>query len=336
MISVSGHGVDTVRATFRVLDSVPVFDKGWQTDMLGAGFRKNSQAFIEDGQPVTIESYQYQDQDNSTLRFGLRGGEYLWTEFSAPRLIDSSLINTSLASPQQVEELLEYAGNYASALIPGAPTVELHKLNKLDYAADLAAGDMVAGVISAGSQFKIKGARKTSTHVYPGETATVRSASAAFRTYAKGHELHEKLRPSDREKYADIIRLTKAEGVTRMEFSDRRRGGLAWSCLSEGAVTFSGRLEEGFGGGVVFIGGLARLEAEISSLGLSSQRESSLLKFATRYAVLGEDGIKQRYSKPTFYRTKRMFQEYGLRLDDLCSFEGEIDLRPVIEELRAA
>jgi hypothetical protein len=121
-----------------------------------------------------------------------------------------------------------------------------------------------------------------------------------------------------------------------MEFSDRRRGGLSWDCLTAAPVGFSERLKAGFGGGVVVVGGLAHLEAEITSLGLNSRRASSLLTFATRYALLGEDGMKERYSKPTFYRTKHLFLEHGLRLDDVCAFEGEIDLRSVIQELRAA
>ena len=89
-------------------------------------------------------------------------------------------------------------------------------------------------------------------------------------------------------------------------------------------------------GGGVMVGGLAKLEADIAALGLSSQRESTLLKFATRYAVLGEDGMKARYSKPTFYRHRKMFLEHGLRLDDLCTYQGEVDFRPAIEVLRAA
>jgi hypothetical protein len=304
--------------------------------MLGAGFRHSSQTFLEDGEVINSDSYQYQDEQYSTLRLNLRAGSYLAAEFSAPRLLDDSPINTRLASPDEVSELLEFVGGYASALIPGEPALELHKLSRLDYAADLAAGLMLPGVISAGAQFRIPGARKLSSYVYPGETAMVRSPTAAFRTYAKGRELHEKLRPSDREKYAEVIRVTREKGITRMEFSDRRRGGLAWDCLADAPTGFSERLETGFGGGVVVVGGLAHLEAEISSLGLNSRRASSLLTFATRYALLGEDGMKERYSRPTFYRTKRLFQDYGLRLDDVCSFEGEIDFRPVIRELRAA
>jgi hypothetical protein len=336
VISLSAHGVDTVRASFRVLDSVPETDPGWRSEMLGAGFEHSSRTFLEDGEVINSDTYQYQDERYSTLRLTMRGGSYLAAEFSAPRLLDDSPINTRLASPGEVDELLEFVGGYASALIPGEPALERHKLSRLDYAADLEAGPMLPGVISAGAQFRIPGARKLSSHVYPGETSTVRSSWATFRAYSKGLELREKLRPADREKYAEVIRLTREKGVTRMEFSDRRRGGLAWSALPAGSVGFSERLQQGFGGGVVVVGGLAHLEAEITALGLDSRRAASLLTFATRYAVLGEHGMKERYSKTAFHRTKRLFLEYGLRLDDVCSFEGEIDLRPVIQELKAA
>lgn len=328
--------MDTVRATFRVLDAIPATDPAFKMEMMGAGFRAQCQDWIEDGQLVRSEQFTYQDPENSTLRFFLRGGEYLAAEFSAPRLLDDSPVNLRLATPVEVEELVEFAGNYARALIPGSPAIALHKFNRVDYAVDLAAGDMLPGVISAGAQFHFPGARSPSTHVYPGETVTVRASQHTFRTYAKGHELEQKLSRKDRDRHANIIHLAKQKGLARMEWSNRTKGGLSRDAIKQGPVSFSELLEAGLSGGVVTIGGLAHLEAQISSLGLSSQRESTLVKFATRYAVLGEDGMKQRYSKRTFYRHKRLFLAYGLRLDDVCTFSGEVDFRPVIQFLRAA
>ncbi len=52
VISLNAHGVDTVRASFRVLDSIPETDPGWQSDMLGAGFEHSSRTFLEDGEVV--------------------------------------------------------------------------------------------------------------------------------------------------------------------------------------------------------------------------------------------------------------------------------------------
>ena len=335
-ISVEHHGVDTVRATFRVLDAIPARDSGFQTEMMGAGFRHEVRSWIEDGQRVESDTFAFQDEGNSTLRYWLRGGEYLQAEFSAPRLLDDSPVNLRLAQPAEVMELLEFAGSYGRELIPGAPSVQFYKLNRLDYACDLAAGSALPGVISAGAQFRFPGTRKASAHTYPGESSTIRSSQRTFRAYGKGMELEAKLSPAERKQYANVIQLAREKGLTRMEMSNRTKGGLSVAMLTRGARDFSERLEAGFPGGVVSIGGLARLEAQISSLGLSSQRESTLIKFATRYATLGEDGMKARYSKGTFHRHKRMFLDYGLRLDDVCEFSGEIDFRPVIETLRAA
>lgn len=336
VIGVEGHGFDTVRATFRVLDAIPATDSEFQNEIMASGFRRQCQDWIEDGERVRSERFTYQDSDRPTLGFQLRGGEYLTTEFSAPRLLEDSPANLHLADSDQVDELLEFAGNYGRQLIPGAPELALHKYNRLDYACDLATGDKLPGVISAAAQFRFPNARKTSTHVYPGETATTRSSQRTFRCYDKGTELLHKLSPADREVHRRTIDVLKSKGVTRMELMDRTKGGLSRDSLAHGAVGFAERLETGLSGGVVTIGGLAQLEAQITSLGLSSQRESTLLKFATRYALLGEDGMKARYTKRTFYRHKRMFLEYGLRLDDVCTYSGEIDFRPVFKVLRSA
>ena len=335
-LSVERYGVDTVRATFRVLDAIPVTDPNYRGEMLAAGFTESTTSMLEGDDVVQTQSFFFQDPANSTLRYELRGGEYLATEFSAPRLLDDSPVNLELATRDQVGELLEFAGEYARQLIPGVPAVEFWKLNRLDFACDLAAGKALPGVISAGAQFRFPGTRKASSHTYPGESSTIRSAQRTFRTYGKGIELEAKLKPAQREQYGELIQLTKAKGLTRMELMNRTRGGLSADMLDRAPQDFAQRLEAGFPGGVVTIGGLARIEAQISSLGLSSQRESTLLKFATRYAVLGEDGMKARYSKRTFHRHKRLFLEAGLRLDDLVDYSGEVDFRPVIRLLKEA
>lgn len=336
VIGVEAHGIDTVRATFRVLDAIPATDSEFQTEMMATGFRHQCQDWIEDGERVRSERFTYQDSARPTLGYQLRGGEFLTTEFSAPRLLEDSPANLELANSDQVHELLEFAGNFGRELIPGSPALELFKLNRLDYAADLATGDMLPGVISAAAQFRFPNARKTSTHVYPGETATIRSSQRTFRCYDKGAELLHKLSPTERDHHARTIEGLKSKGVTRMELMDRTKGGLSFDSLEHAPVGFAERLETGLHGGVVTIGGLTQLEAQIASLGLSSQRESTLLKFATRYALLGEDGMKARYSGRTFRRHKRMFLEHGLRLDDVCTYSGEIDFRPVFKVLRSA
>src|SRR5690606_24176129 len=152
--------------------------------------------WIEDGEIVESDRFIYQDEGNSTLRYELRGGEYLTTEFSAPRLLDDSPVNLHLANSAEVEELLEYSANLGAGLIPDAPAVGFHKLNRLDYTVHLAAGAASPGVISAAGQFRFPRARKASTTVYPGETATIRSSQMTLRTYGKGPELEAKLSPT--------------------------------------------------------------------------------------------------------------------------------------------
>lgn len=334
-ISVSGHGVDTVRATYRVLDAIPHTKDSYRRELFGAGFQAHSRQWLENDTVVHSEVMRYRDPNNSTLGLELRGGEWLTTEFSAPRLIDDSPVNLNLATGEQVMQLLEDVRLSAEKLIPGAH-LGLKKLNRLDYAVDLVTGNGLAGVISAASQFRFPRTRKASTIVYPGETATIRSSQRTFRAYSKGLELEFKLKPKQRKEFSNVIQLAKKEGLTRLEVTDRPRGGLAADRLFSGAFDFAETLETGLNGGTVVVGGLAKLEAQIAGLGLSSQRESTLLKFATRYALLGMDGMRVRYSKATFFRHRKMFLEHGLHLDEVCTYQGEVDFKPTIKVLRAA
>jgi len=334
-MSVSAHGVDTVRATYRVLDVIPHAQDSYRRELFAVGFEAHSKQWLEDGLVVHSEVLRWRDPENPTLGIDLRAGEWLAAEFSAPRLLDDSPVNLNLATGEQVAELLEDVRQRAEKLIPGAH-LGLEKLNRLDYAVDLATGSALPGVISAASQFRFPRTRKSSTHVYPGETATIRSAQRTFRAYSKGLELGYKLKPKQRKEFSNVVEMAKLQGLVRLELMNRPKGGLASDRLFSGAVDFAGALETGLGGGAVMVGGLAKLEAEIAALGLSSQRESTLLKFATRYAVLGADGMKARYSKPTFFRHRKMFLEHGLRLDEVCTYQGEVDFRPAIEVLRAA
>jgi II/X family phage/plasmid replication protein len=99
---------------------------------------------------------------------------------------------------------------------------------------------------------------------------------------------------------------------------------------------FAEKLEQGFPNGRVYIGGLHKLRAQIDALPVSTQRRASLIAFATRYATLGYEGMQAAYSKPTFYRQRKQFQEHGLCLDDVTHFSGEVDFNPVIKQLRDA
>jgi hypothetical protein len=335
-MELEGFGYDTIRAQWKLENNVPVLDSAWQDEMLQAGFRDRSSRFLDGDTVVRSDLWTWQDSDNDTLRIGVRAGQYVMAEFSAPRLLDDSPVNLSLVTGHQVGDLLADVKDRFISMTPGDPVPVFEKILRADYAVDLAAGDALAGVISASAQFKLPRARKVNTNIYPGETATVRSAAFTFRSYGKGLELEYKLSPKERIQYSTIIKTAQEKGLTRMEFSDRRRGGLTYDSLSTGASDFASHLEHGFSGGRVYIEGLNGLQMEIDQLPVSSQRKSSLIAFAVRYATLGRDGMQAAYSRPTFYRQQRQFLEHGLRLDDVCSYQGEIDFRPVIEHLRAA
>jgi II/X family phage/plasmid replication protein len=106
--------------------------------------------------------------------------------------------------------------------------------------------------------------------------------------------------------------------------------------LEDGPQMFADKLERGFPGGVIYIGGLYKLRMEIDALDVSAQRKNSLLAFAARYAALGYEGMQTAYSRATFYRQRKQFQEHGLCLDDITHFHGEVDFNPIIRCLKAA
>ncbi len=84
------------------------------------------------------------------------------------------------------------------------------------------------------------------------------------------------------------------------------------------------------------IGGLDYIRREVDGRAdLSTQTRNTLIAFAVRYAELGEDGMLAVMASRTFYRNKKRFLDSGLRLDDLTTYSGEMDLRPVINEVEA-
>lgn len=288
------------------------------------------------GEVVASETWSWQDPTNSTLRFHLRGGRHLAAEFSVPRLLDDSPVNLRLASADEATEVLEYVGNLAGLQIPGASTPTLQKLSRADYACDLFAESSAPGVISAGAQFRMPGTRKMNKQLHPHEGAIIRTPQQTMRTYSKGLELVHKLSPAQQKEHAPIIQLALQKGLTRMEHMNRPRKSMSLEYLDAGPRLFADRLEQGFPGGVVYIGGLHKIRAEVDGLELSAQRKNSLLAFATRYAALGFEGMQAAYSRPTFYRQRKQFQDAGLCLDDITQFHGELDFNPVIHQLRAA
>lgn len=337
-MEIAAHGFDTLRPIWELPDGLPVTDPGWRSEMLDAGFVARATQLKDEktGDYVTSEVWSWRSPENSTLGLDVRGGRYIAAEFSVPRLLDDSPVNLRLASPDEAVEVLEYVGNLAGLQTPGASAPVLQKLARADYACDLFADSTAPGVISAGAQFKLPGTRKMNKQLHPHEGAIIRTPQQTMRTYSKGLELLHKLTPAQRKQHAATIQYAKDRGLTRMEHMNRPRKAMSLEYLEAGPRMFADRLEQGFPGGVVYIGGLHKLRAEIDRLPVSAQRKNSLLAFATRYAALGFEGMQVAYSRPTFYRQKRQFEDEGLCLDDITEFHGEVDFKPVIHQLRAA
>jgi hypothetical protein len=337
-MEIAAHGFDTLRPVWEISEGLPATDRGWQTEMMDAGFRSTTGRYKDEktGDYVTSETWSWQSLENDTLRFHLRGGRHLAAEFSVPRLLDDSPVNLRLASPDEVTEVLEYVGNFAQLSIPGAGPMTLQKLPRADYACDLYAGSAAPGVISAGGQFQLPGTRKQIKQLHPHEGAIIRTPQQTMRTYSKSLELSHKLTKRQRQEHATTIQYAKDRGLTRMEHMNRPRKAMSLEYLEAGSRMFADKLEQGFPGGVVYIGGLHKLRAEIDGLDVSAQRKNSLMAFATRYAALGFEGMQVAYSRPTFYRQRRHFQDAGLCLDDITEFTGEVNFNPIIQQLRAA
>jgi hypothetical protein len=337
-MEIAAHGFDTLRPIWEFPEALPAVDSGWRSDMLSEGFQSqmNSKLDYKTGELSTAETWSWQDPTNDTLRLHLRGGRHLAAEFSVPRLLDNSPVNLHLATSDEATEVLEYVGNYASLLIPGGTRPVLHKLSRADYACDLYAETSAPGVIAAGGQFQLPGTRKQNKQLHPHEGAIIRTPQQTMRTYSKGLELLHKLTPTQRREHATTIQYAKDRGLTRMEHMNRPRKSMSLEYLEAGPQMFAKKLEQGFPGGRVYIGGLHKLRAQIDALPVSSQRRTSLIAFATRYATLGYEGMQVAYSKRTFYRQRRQFQDVGLCLDDITNFHGEVDFNPVIKVLKAA
>jgi hypothetical protein len=337
-MEVASHGFDTLRPIWEFPEGLPAADFGWRSDMLLRGFRSqvNTELDYRNGELSTAETWTWQDPTNNTLRLQLRGGRHLAAEFSVPRLLDDSAVNLRLGTSDEATEVLEYVGSLAGALIPGSTAPTLQKLSRVDYACDLYAESGGPGVIAAGGQFQFPGTRKLNKQLYPYEGAIIRTPQQTMRTYSKGLELIHKLTPGQRKEHAPVIQLALEKGLTRMEHMSRPRKPMSLEYLRGGSQMFADKLQQGFPGGRVYIGGLHKLRAQIDALPVSAQRRTSLIAFATRYATLGYEGMQVAYSRPTFYRQRKQFLEYGLCLDDITQFCGEVDFNPVIKYLRAA
>lgn len=331
------HGVDTVRARFDVDTPFPINDSAAADELLARGWSRFQSARVVDGDTVTTDNYSYQDEHNDSLRLFLRAGDAVFAEFSAARLTADSPVNLALADGDATGLILEDVRQLAADRLGVGLTPR--SIPRLDVAVDVAAEEARPAVISAMQQIRPGRARKVTRHIYPGETSTVASRHFTARGYDKARELVNKLRPKQREEYAGLLAETEAQGRTRLEFELKPRSGFPLTVVDDAVSLLARSIEDGFPSGVVYVGGLENVRAQLDGLTrdeMSPQTKNALLAFAVRYAQLGESGMMAAYSRRTFFRHKARFLSYGFRLDDLSSWTGHVDFGAVAEELRLA
>jgi hypothetical protein len=342
-------GVDTVRVAFTADQALPIHDPSFQMELAGNSWGVQSRLIPgEDGGPV-VESHtaMYQDTENPTLRAGVQNaGRTVWAEMSIPRMLTGSVLNTELGTAADVFDVVEAVrSRLVAGLLPEFRSTDPARFRRIDSAADIGAGANYPGLIAAGAHFKLPRARKVTRTVYPGETARVSGAQMTCRTYDKVREMTDKtaeilagLSREERESVSAKLEQYRAAGVARLELAQTPKVGISVEDIEHANIKWAEVVESGFGmagnEGVLFIGGLQRIRQQVDGMDLHAATRSSLLAFAVRYAELGESGMLAAYSRATFFRHKRKFQDLGLALDDVVGFHGELDFRPVLKAVR--
>lgn len=320
-------GIDTIKPRYEILDSLPMQDAAFVNEMQDEGWEFK---FCYSKDPIdkhqNISSTMSRNRNN--IREFIGYGNY-YAEFSAPRY-DGSEHNLNLKSADYAQDAIQSIADNADF------NIEFDRINRVDTAIDIAAYDAMPALISASQQIKLKHARKVRRVIHPGETSTIFGKQLSMRCYSKSHELEHKLRKSTDPNTPVIIKTAQHNGRTRIEFQNQFKTGMRMEILERANAIMANYLDYGFPTGKVYVAGLNNIRAQIDGMNIHATTKNSLLAFAVRYAELGEDGMRAAYSKRTFYRHKRKFLDHGLRLDDVCSWEGEIDFQPVIEQLRLA
>lgn len=338
-------GVDTVRLAHELKTPLPMVDEGFRRELA-----QHWTVNVRTERDETLGLFEsrtafFQDAENSTIRAQIQNaGRTVVAEYSVPRVLSDSVLNLDLASPEQVRCVTEDVLQRLRSFTPELGEVDSPRWRRLDTAADIAAGEARPGLIAAAGQFMVPRARKVIRQVFPGETGRVTTAQMTFRGYDKGKELENKtsrvlraLEASEREKITARMEAYRTRGTVRLELAQTpKKFGLSENDMQTSNIKWADVVEAGFRGGVVTIGGLDYIRREVDGRAdLSPQSRNALIAFAVRYAELGEDGMLAAYPRATFYRHKKAFLDAGLRLDDVCAYSGDMDLRPVLNAVRA-
>lgn len=314
MLEVIAQGVDTVRAGFLLSGIVDVEDPLIRSALIANGFICNTQTSRSRGEQQTRTHFFHQSTGDPTLRYWLYGGAYVLVEFSAAALQGQSIHNLDLVSPIEVLGLLEVVRDYVRRLLPGSPGLSFHKLRRVDYACDIAIGDLpLDGLLSALSLFRIRKAKKVTAAIYPGESLLVRTKQFVFRVYDKAAQLQARLSTEESSQLNEELAQLREAGVVRLETTERPEGGMDLPFLVVSAATFAARLEYGLlGRGKIVILGMSQFLSQLMRLGLAPQERAAMLEYAVLLNCGGQAAVEAAYSRATYFRKTKMFYSLGL------------------------
>lgn len=338
-------GVDTVRVAHDLKVPLPMHDAAYREE-LAQTWTVNVRTERDEVLGL-FESRTafWQDAEQSTIRAQIQNaGRTVVAEYSVPRVLSDSILNTRLASAEETLDVTALLRSRLRNVTPGMGDVEQTRFRRLDLAADIDAGEARPGLIAAAGQFVVPSARKITRNVFPGETGRVSTTQLTFRGYDKARELEHKtakvlraLDQAQRESIETELRAHKVAGTVRLELAlTPKKNTLTEGDVMTGNIRWADVVETGFKGGQITIGGLDHIRREVDGRAdLSPQSRNALIAFAVRYAELGEDGMLACMSRATFYRHRAKFKEAGLCLDDISTYSGDMDLRPVLAAVRA-
>lgn len=331
-------GVDTVRYCLDFDQALPMVSDAFRSELVHAGWSSAHRSFVDHGEVIESYTASYQDLENSTIRAMLYNtGRSMAVEYSVPRVLSGSVANLQLATPHQVVTTAHDLLDQLVSTLPETPAPDAAglKWRRIDTAADVAALDARPGLIAAAANFVIPGARKVTRQTFPGETGRASSRSLTFRGYDKALELEHKAKKNKVDLTEQIGEYMR-RGAVRLELAQTpKTGSFTTGDLAKSNITWAEVMTHGFSGGKITVGGLDHIRGIVDgNASLSPQTRSSILAFAVRLAVLGEDGMTAAYSKSAYYRWRKKFLDAGLNLSDISTYSGDIDLTGVLDTVK--
>ncbi len=342
-VEIASFGFDTVKARYVLNEPLPTTDDSFMSEMVTMGWEPKIRQLFSSDDGAMLQSAIYLFKVNgTTLRYNIiNAGREVTAEFSVPRHRDNSILNFNLATAGEVRASVEEVGKELKERLPEKRTMEVERLSRVDVAVDVYAEDTKQTLIRAAEHFRIPNAKKQDVVKHNHETTTIKSPSATFRVYDKATEAlfkTKKLKLSKKEQQ----QLDTAErlGRVRMEYVYKQRGGYSLNALESMITSYADTLEKGFGGGVFQVEDLEGIRLKLDDLNINEMTRAKLYMFFVRRLFLGLEGTRDKMGRTAYFDAKKRIKEYGLFVgdlgqDNLSQYEGEINLKPVIEALRA-